>query len=127
MPIADTDIANMREAIAEASLAASEGKMPFGAVLGDAAGKILFRAHNECQQAGKRGGGMGDVTRHAEMELVKLFTSRMTAEERASCTLYTVSFIPTIYFTDLRVNFFPFDYSHCFDAHCFARLLDTRH
>ena len=84
------EIYNMRQAIAEASLAASEGKMPFGAVLADdATGKILFRAHNECQQAKKRGGGMGDVTRHAEMELIRLFTPQLSVEERASCTLYT--------------------------------------
>eukprot|EP00977_Amphora_coffeiformis_P021437 scaffold9322_cov168-Amphora_coffeaeformis.AAC.11 len=83
------DEENMREAIAQASLAASEGKMPFGSVLSDANGKILFRAHNECQQAKKRGGGTGDVTRHAEMELVRLFTTQLPTEQRASCTLYT--------------------------------------
>lgn len=86
----DIDEANMREAIAEAALASSEGKMPFGSVLGDdASGNILFRAHNECQQAKKRGGGMGDVTRHAEMELIRLLTSQLPVEARASCTLYT--------------------------------------
>jgi hypothetical protein len=32
---------------------------------------------------------MGDVTRHAEMELVRLFTTQLPAAERAACTLYT--------------------------------------
>ena len=85
----DIDQTNMREAIAEAALAAQEGKMPFGAVLADADGTILFRAHNECQQAKKRGGGMGDTTRHAEMELIRKFTTELQVEKRAACTLYT--------------------------------------
>ena len=87
--VTERDEENMREAIVEASSAAAEGKMPFGSVLSDAGGKILFRSRNQCQQAKKRGGGMGDVTRHAEMELVRLFTTQLPVEERASCTLYT--------------------------------------
>ena len=85
----EIDETNMRQAIAEAVLASREGKMPFGSVLADDKGKILFRAHNQCLQAKKRGGGMGDVTRHAEMELIRLFTTQLPVEERASCTLYT--------------------------------------
>jgi len=88
-PTTELDEENMREAIAEASLAASEGRMPFGSVLSDVNGKILFRARNQCQQAKKRGGGVGDVTRHAEMELVRMFTTQLPTEQRASCTLYT--------------------------------------
>jgi isopenicillin N synthase-like dioxygenase/tRNA(Arg) A34 adenosine deaminase TadA len=82
------DEACMREAIAEAAAATSEGKMPFGAVLAiDSV--IVARAHNQCPAAAKRGGGTGDVTRHAEMELVRLFTSKLTAEERSNAVLYT--------------------------------------
>ena len=87
--VTDIDRDNMQEAVKEASLASSEGKMPSGSVLSDASGKILYRAHNECQAAKRRGGGMGDVTRHAEMELVRLFTTKLPVEERGSCTLYT--------------------------------------
>jgi isopenicillin N synthase-like dioxygenase/tRNA(Arg) A34 adenosine deaminase TadA len=79
----------MTAAIAEAACAAKDGKMPFGAVLGDARGEIIFRAHNQCNQAKKRGGGMGDVTRHAEMELIRDFTTLLPVDERSSCTLYT--------------------------------------
>jgi len=79
----------MKAAIEEAAIAATEDRMPFGAVLADSTGAILYRAHNECMAAKKRGGGMGDVTRHAEMELIRQFTVRLPAEEREACTLYT--------------------------------------
>lgn len=80
----------MKEAIAEARKAATAEKMPFGAVLVDAEGKILFRAQNQCDQAKKRGGSnLGDSTRHAEMELIRKYTTELPADQRASCTLYT--------------------------------------
>jgi isopenicillin N synthase-like dioxygenase/tRNA(Arg) A34 adenosine deaminase TadA len=84
------DEANMKAAIKEAALASSEGKMPFGAVLADAEGTIVCRAHNQCLQARKRGGSdMGDVTRHAEVELIRQFTVQIPAPDRANMTLYT--------------------------------------
>ena len=93
MPTEETDKDNMRQAIAQASHAVAAGYMPFGAVLADADGKILFAAQNQCRQAKQRGGGMGDVTRHAEMELVRLFTPAMPVEQRTSCTLYTSTYV----------------------------------
>lgn len=84
------DHACMRAAIAQADKAAQAGKMPFGAVLASAEGEILVEAHNQCDAAKKRGGNtLGDVTRHAEMELVRQFTSTMNLEQRKQCTLYT--------------------------------------
>lgn len=71
--------------------AAKTGHMPFGAVLADAEGKILAEAHNQSVVAAKRGGS-GDVTRHAEMELVRKICapeSGLGPEIRAKCTLYT--------------------------------------
>jgi isopenicillin N synthase-like dioxygenase/tRNA(Arg) A34 adenosine deaminase TadA len=83
------DEANMKAAIEEAALATFEGKMPFGAVLADATGTIVCRAHNQCQQAKQRGGGdMGDVTRHAEIDLIRDFTTHIPAPDRANMTLY---------------------------------------
>ena len=79
----------MKEAIAEAAKASKDGKMPFGAVLADWQGRIVERAHNECMAARQRGGGMGDVTRHAEMELVRKFTANIPVDQRADMTLYT--------------------------------------
>jgi tRNA(Arg) A34 adenosine deaminase TadA len=78
----------MKAAIEEADLASKEGKMPFGSVLADRDGKILCRAHNGCEQAARRGGGTGDVTRHAEMELIRKFTAELSGD-RGQWTLYT--------------------------------------
>jgi len=75
---------NMREALIETQKAVDEGMMPFGAVLANRDGDIIARAHNQCEAAGKRGGGMGDVTRHAEMELIRQFTVEIPESERVS-------------------------------------------
>jgi isopenicillin N synthase-like dioxygenase/tRNA(Arg) A34 adenosine deaminase TadA len=85
----DYDEVSMKAAIEQAVAATAAGKMPFGAVLVDADGVIVCEAHNQCQAAKQRGGGTGDVTRHAEMELVRTFTTEIPAPDRASCTLYT--------------------------------------
>ena len=85
----DDDETNMMLALKQAELAVANGNMPFGAVLADASGRIVCEAHNKCLAAKQRGGGLGDCTRHAEMELVRLFTTQIPPQERASCTLYT--------------------------------------
>ena len=73
-PLRDYDEACMKVAITEAGIASQEGHMPFGACLATTDGTIVLRAHNQCPAAGKRGGGRGDVTRHAEMELIRLMS-----------------------------------------------------
>jgi isopenicillin N synthase-like dioxygenase/tRNA(Arg) A34 adenosine deaminase TadA len=97
-PMRDYDNACMMAAIHEARIAASAGCMPFGAVLADDTGTILERGRNACPAAQQRGGGCGDrgsssspadVTRHAEMELIRKFTTTIPADGRSSCTLYT--------------------------------------
>jgi len=78
-------------ALEEARMATSERKMPFGAVLvDDVTGEVLARAHNQCPAVGKRGGSsqLSDVTRHAEVELIRDFTTRIPADRRANCTMY---------------------------------------
>lgn len=87
--MADLDRSCMQQALIETQAAIDEGKMPFGVVLANADGEIVARAHNQCRQAKKRGGGTGDVTRHAEVELIREFTERIPADERAAMTLYT--------------------------------------
>lgn len=82
------DEANIQEAIRQSALAVSAGHMPFGACLADDSGRILVTAQNQSLAAKKRGGN-GDVTRHAEMELVRLACNKVSAEDRATCTLYT--------------------------------------
>lgn len=61
--------------------------MPFGAVLADGSGKILLEARNGSVASAKRG-GKGDVTRHAEMELVRKMAT-IEVPEPQECTLYS--------------------------------------
>ena len=73
----DHDAACMRVALTEAEMAAREGHMPFGACVAlTRDGTVVGRARNQCPAARQRGGSTGgatavDVTRHAEMELVR--------------------------------------------------------
>jgi isopenicillin N synthase-like dioxygenase/tRNA(Arg) A34 adenosine deaminase TadA len=108
----DYDQVGMEAAIDQAVAATRAGMMPFGAVLVDnSTGTIVSSAHNQVPAAGVRGGGKGDVTRHAEMELVRKFTTTSTSTttttmpasassstdtdtstdtiDRSKCTLYT--------------------------------------
>jgi isopenicillin N synthase-like dioxygenase/tRNA(Arg) A34 adenosine deaminase TadA len=79
----------LRAAIKLSDDAAKNGNMPFGAVLADPDGKIIVEAHNLSAAAVKRG-GTGDVTRHAEMELVRrLCEEGVDLDLRPQCTLYT--------------------------------------
>jgi len=84
------DAVCMKAAIDQAVAATAASKMPFGAVLVNDKGEIICSAHNMCQVATKRGGGVGDSTRHAEMELIRKFSAaELPNEERSACTLYT--------------------------------------
>jgi len=78
----------MKAAIAQSQAAVDNGCMPFGAVCCDVNGNILVEAQNGSAAAKKRGGS-GDVTRHAEMELVRMLSTTVDAEQRSSATIYT--------------------------------------
>ena len=81
----------LRDAIGLSQEAVQQGNMPFGAVIADEHGNVLIRAWNQSAIAKKRGGS-GDVTRHAEMELVRLMCDPekgVPMEDRPKCTLYT--------------------------------------
>lgn len=54
----------LREALAEAKLGLSEGGLPIGSVLADAAGRIVARGHNLRVQT-------GDPTAHAEVACIR--------------------------------------------------------
>lgn len=82
----------MIAAIEESAKAVRNGHMPFGGVVADAHGAILVRGHNQCHAGGgTRGGstGSGDVTKHAEMEVVRAACADIAADLRPTCTLYT--------------------------------------
>jgi len=93
MPPKSYDEDCMKAAIEEARCASAAGCMPFGAVLADETGKIVARARNGCAASSKRGGDGstgGDVTRHAEMELVREACRVVPLREhREKCTVYT--------------------------------------
>ena len=82
------DVDNMKVAIELSKEAYETGHMPFGACLANSEGVVIVKAMNMSLKAIKRG-GTGDVTKHAEMELVRKLCEVIPMDERPSCTLYT--------------------------------------
>ncbi|MDO4558077.1 MAG: tRNA adenosine(34) deaminase TadA [Planctomycetia bacterium] len=70
----------MREAIAEAELAESEGEVPIGAVI-VRNGRIIARAHNQREQ-------LRDPTAHAEMIAITQAASVLSSWRLEQCELY---------------------------------------
>jgi len=77
----EADQKHLRTAIAVSKRAVSNGNHPFGAVLADAGGTVVLEAENTVLTS-------GDVTGHAETNLVRAASGRNPEELRAS-TLYT--------------------------------------
>jgi tRNA(Arg) A34 adenosine deaminase TadA len=77
-----TDLLHLRTAITVAQRAREHGNHPFGAVLVDAHGQRVLEAENTVVTG-------RDATGHAETNLVRLATQQFSAEQLASCTLYT--------------------------------------
>ena len=75
-----TDTEYMREALAEAELAAAEGELPVGCVI-VRDGAILARAHNECE-------ALGDATAHAELLAIRRASAACGDWRLNHCTLY---------------------------------------
>jgi len=72
----------MRRAIELSHSATKKGNRPFGAVLVDPLGQIILEAENLVRPG-------GDVTAHAEMELVRKLCAKVPAAKRAKCTIVT--------------------------------------
>ncbi len=70
----------MAEALAEAGLAAAHGDVPIGAVLLDASGAVVARAHNERELT-------GDPTAHAEVLALRRAARRQGSWRLEDCTL----------------------------------------
>ena len=70
----------MREALAEAKIAQSEGEVPIGAVI-VRRGKILARAHNQREQ-------LRDPTAHAEMIAITQAATAVGSWRLEQCELY---------------------------------------
>ncbi len=75
-----TDIDFMREALAEARLAAAAGEMPVGCVIARE-GRIVARAHNECE-------ARRDATAHAELLAIRRASAAAGDWRLGRCTLY---------------------------------------
>ena len=75
-----TDIHFMREALAEARLAAEAGELPVGCVIarGD---EIIARAHNACE-------ALRDATAHAELLAIRMASAASGDWRLNRCTLY---------------------------------------
>ena len=71
----------MRKAFDVARAAASHGNRPFGALLVDGEGQILFSGENTVADD-------GDVTGHAETHVVRQATRVLDPEALAGCTMY---------------------------------------
>jgi tRNA(Arg) A34 adenosine deaminase TadA len=76
------DLRLIRECIQIAWQARENGNHPFGALLADASGEVLLRAENSVVTN-------GDITAHAELNLVREASSSYPPEYLEECTLYT--------------------------------------
>ena len=70
----------MKQALAEARIAADEGEVPIGAVIvcGD---RVIARAHNQTER-------LNDPTAHAEMLAITAATGFLSAKYLKDCRLY---------------------------------------
>lgn len=75
-----TDAGFMKEALAEARLAAEAGEMPVGCVI-VRAGEIIARAHNACEAT-------RDATAHAELLAIRRASAASRDWRLNNCTLY---------------------------------------
>ena len=70
----------MRQALAEARAAESEGEIPIGAVI-VCKGRVIARAHNLTER-------LHDVTAHAEMQAITAASEYLGGKYLTDCTLY---------------------------------------
>ncbi len=81
MSLKDTDLTHLRRCVELAREGLESGDEPFGSVLVDASGTVRFEDRNRVKD--------GDETRHPEFEIARWSATNLTAEERASATVYT--------------------------------------
>ena len=79
---APEDLPHLRRCVELAAEAVAAGDYPFGSVLVAADGQVLAEDRNRENSA-------GDATRHPEIELARWAAANMTAEQRATATVFT--------------------------------------
>lgn len=77
----DTDRRFLARAVDLAEQALEAGDEPFGSILVDADGTVLFEDHNHVSG--------GDQTQHPEIAIAHWAVGRLTPEQRAAATVYT--------------------------------------
>ena len=80
MAITEQDLVHLRRAVALAREAYDAGDQPFGTLLVDADGTVLWSGRNHA--------GGGDETQHPELAVAQ-WSARLAPEVRAMCTVYT--------------------------------------
>ncbi|EMY36178.1 zinc-binding CMP/dCMP deaminase [Arthrobacter crystallopoietes BAB-32] len=81
MAINGTDLKHLRRCVELAREALDDGDEPFGSLLVDAAGTVLFEDRNRVKG--------GDQTRHPEFEIARWAAANLIPEERVEATVYT--------------------------------------
>lgn len=81
MAISATDLIHVRRCLELAREALEDGDEPFGSVLVDGSGAVLFEDRNRV--------GGGDHTRHPEFEIARWAASHLSPPEREQATVYT--------------------------------------
>ena len=79
--VTERDFVHLRRCIELAANAVDEGHSPFGSVLVDVDGTVLFEDHNR--------NGDGDETRHPEFAIARWAAENLSPEQRAASTVYT--------------------------------------
>lgn len=79
--LTETDLKFLRRSVELARQAVDAGDEPFGSVLVNDQGEILFEDHNHVSG--------GDHTRHPEFEIARWAAENLSEEERAKATVYT--------------------------------------
>ena len=80
--LSDTDLRHLRRCVELAREALEDGDEPFGSVLVTGDDRVVAEDRN-------RETSLRDATRHPELELARLATQQLTADERAGATVYT--------------------------------------
>lgn len=75
------ELHHLRRCVELARTALADGDEPFGSVLVDAEGRVLFEDRNRVKD--------GDATRHPEFEIARWAAEHQTPAERAASTVYT--------------------------------------
>lgn len=79
--ITKKDLKHLKRAVELAEIALNKGEQPFGSLLVDKDGNVLFEDHNRVKD--------GDYTRHPEFEIAKWAMNNLKLEDREQATVYT--------------------------------------